>query len=701
MPINLSAAGTPGRYPSRLPHLISWFVVWAACCGAGIVITLLLWPPGKSTQSAWFGFCIAGVPNLVFLLLIGIARAGYETQYLHALHWNQHRREWLRRQVKRARQPLYVLACSSYLPLDGKGLAQAVMEAKPLLRAQPPRTGIGLIEHLRLPDIVPIAISGEEDAFDAADKDIEANGDAGTKGLDGIDHIIEQVLAPLADTLHALCQPGVKYLPVVRLLTVIRSAENEPRLQQVRHALACLGLPPFECKVAAAAEDLMLADTWLDAREPGPLLVMALEWHDATPPSGSTEGGVAVLLGAQAAVGPVTAVGTLHRPVACSLDNLGGNLRMAMLWGKAVAAKIHTVWVSGFDVRDDIALAHAFDDASLTNIANPTRTVLQPAQASLNDAWQQTIGITWQRAFAGRYPFAGTPNDASVAELTRFLRRDGGLIPAFLGTQLAGVLELQGDRWVPVARDSQALAFDPAFLRAVNTLQRLAGPLLASGEAHYRFELKPVPTPGITDTVLTLDGQKLHYYNQRETWQTMAWPSNDPQATGTRLQWQTAQAGTNKHFEFSGRWGLIRMLEQAEVEPLDGALTQLTWQARPDTWDTKLASSGVETSATQQQAEQANEPDPQSLTAHGPRAAAPEVLTYPVRYQMRTEAGQGPLELLALRGFVLPQRIFIEPGGKAPAGTRQTARSNTRPPSPPLSQAALEAARHAVVPLPE
>ncbi|WP_153074107.1 ImcF-related family protein [Paraburkholderia bonniea] len=367
----------------------------------------------------------------------------------------------------------------------------------------------------------------------------------------------------------------------------------------------------------------------------------------------------------------------------------GSTLADTQAYAQLVAASLGAQW------------AGLGDTLFVRPVSQATRTVLQPAQASLNDAWQQTIGITWQRAFAGRYPFAGTRNDASVAELTRFLRRDGGLIPAFLGTQLAGVLELQGDRWMPVARDSQALAFDPAFLRAVNTLQRLAGPLLASGEAHYRFELKPVPTPGITDTVLTLDGQKLHYYNQRETWQTMAWPSNDPQATGTRLQWQTAQAGTNKHFEFSGRWGLIRMLEQAEVEPLDGALTQLTWQARPDTWDTKSASSGVETSATQQQAEQANEPDPQSLTAHGPRAAAPEVLTYPVRYQMRTEAGQGPLELLALRGFVLPQRIFIEPGGKAPAGTRQTARSNTRPPLPPLPQAALEAARHAVVPLPE
>jgi type VI secretion system protein ImpL len=31
--------------------------------------------------------------------------------------------------------------------------------------------------------------------------------------------------------------------------------------------------------------------------------------------------------------------------------------------------------------------------------------------------------------------------------------------------------------------------------------------LLAQGEPQYRFDFKPIPTPGITDTVLTIDAQ--------------------------------------------------------------------------------------------------------------------------------------------------------------------------------------------------
>src|SRR5437868_11630938 len=116
---------------------------------------------------------------------------------------------------------------------------------------------------------------------------------------------------------------------------------------------------------------------------------------------------------------------------------------------------------------------------ALEPLLQATQTVLQPAQASLNEAWRHSIAMTWGRSFAGRYPFADTANDASLPELARFLRPQGGLIGAFLGTQLAGVLELQGDQWLPAATGGQAQAFDPAFLNAINTLQRIAAHLLA------------------------------------------------------------------------------------------------------------------------------------------------------------------------------------------------------------------------------
>ncbi|WP_244158519.1 ImcF-related family protein [Caballeronia fortuita] len=316
-------------------------------------------------------------------------------------------------------------------------------------------------------------------------------------------------------------------------------------------------------------------------------------------------------------------------------------------------------------------------------VSQATQTVLEPAQASLNDAWQETIVASWNRSFAGRYPFANTANDASLPELARFLRPQGGLIDTFLATQLAGVIQLQGDQWVPApgatGTGSAARAIDPAFLKAINTLQRIAGHLLAQGEPSYRFELKPVPTPGITDTLLTIDAQKLHYYNQIETWSGMAWPTSDPQSAGTRLEWQTETAGTNKRFEFAGRWALVRMLERAHVEPIDTATYQVTWQAKAQFEDTRSMS-------------KPSEGDQDALNAHGPATAAPADMTYPLAYMLRTDVGKGPLELLELRGFTLPTRIFVK---------REMAARNAKTDGPPpLPKAVVEAAKQADTPLP-
>ncbi|MGO4765774.1 ImcF-related family protein [Cupriavidus sp. 2KB_3] len=275
-------------------------------------------------------------------------------------------------------------------------------------------------------------------------------------------------------------------------------------------------------------------------------------------------------------------------------------------------------------------------------IAQATHAALQPAQTSLNAAWRESIAMAWGRSFTGRYPFADTANDASLPELARFLRPDGGLIQGFLAAQLAGVLELQGDQWKPAATGGQAVAFDPAFLDAINRLQRIGVRLLAQGEPRYQFELKPIPVSGLTDTILTLDGQQLHYYNQRETWHAMTWPASRPDSPGTRLQWRTEAAGTNKHYEFTGRWGLVRMLERANVEAIDSATFQITWHGSPDNLASNLP------------------PEPGSLMPRAAMQPAPKDIAYPIRYLMRTELGQGPLELLALRGFVLPSRIFAD-----------------------------------------
>ncbi|MFM0666703.1 ImcF-related family protein [Paraburkholderia sediminicola] len=278
------------------------------------------------------------------------------------------------------------------------------------------------------------------------------------------------------------------------------------------------------------------------------------------------------------------------------------------------------------------------------------QVVLQPAASSLNDTWRTGIVADWNRNFGGRYPFADSDNDASLPEMGRFMRPDSGVITQFVTTQLAGVVERQGDRWVPAQGSGHhSLTIDPAFLTALNALMRVSTSLFPSGDARVRFELRAVPTPGVTDMTFVLAGRELHYFNQKEEWTPFIWPG-DALENFSRIEWQTQEGGLRSALDKQGRFGLIRLLERATVTPQDNARYLLAWT--PD--------------------------QSQGLT---------------LTVQLRSEAGAGPLDMLALRQFSLPQRIFL-------TGSSQGARSQALNGPPPLPAAMLESARLAEVPLP-
>ncbi|QOD84405.1 ImcF-related family protein [Chromobacterium haemolyticum] len=255
-------------------------------------------------------------------------------------------------------------------------------------------------------------------------------------------------------------------------------------------------------------------------------------------------------------------------------------------------------------------------------------TLLQPAAASLNQLWDQSIVRPWQASFAGRYPFHRSDADASLPELGRFLHPSDGLVQQFVRQQLSGVLEQQGDQWSPDPAAAQALRFDLNFLNELNRLSRLSSLLYAQGDAGIRFELKPIASVGLAETRLQLDQQRLHYFNQVESWQAVSWPGDSLKA-GSSLQWQSVDAGLRQTLDHPGRWGVLRLLEQAKREQIDRSSWQLSW-ALPD--------------------------------------------GHQARYQLRSEAGAGPLALLQLIQFQLPTRIFIVEPGKPPAAAKQARR---------------------------
>ncbi|WP_049070081.1 ImcF-related family protein [Klebsiella michiganensis] len=239
-------------------------------------------------------------------------------------------------------------------------------------------------------------------------------------------------------------------------------------------------------------------------------------------------------------------------------------------------------------------------------------TVLQPSAASLNDKWSRSVVANWQTAFDGRFPFAASKSDASLPMLAEFVRKDSGRIERFLTTELSGVLHKEGSQWVPDKVNSQGLSFNPAFLRAINQLSQLSDILFTDGSQGITFELQARPVPQVVETQLTMDGQKLHYFNQMADWQSIRWPG-DTYKPGTMLTWTTVNAGARLFGDYSGTWGFIRWLDLGKRQQLDRSQWMMSFTA----------------------------PDGRTL-----------------QWVLRSQLGKGPLALLELRGFTLPDQIF-------------------------------------------
>lgn len=258
--------------------------------------------------------------------------------------------------------------------------------------------------------------------------------------------------------------------------------------------------------------------------------------------------------------------------------------------------------------------------------------VLAPAAESLNTQWQAAVVDDWNSTFGGRYPLKNTGSEVSLPLLARYLNSDSGRIERFLQTRLNGVLHKEGSHWVPDSINAQGLTFSPAFLKAIDTLSTLSDVVFADGEAGMRFELRPGTAKDVMQTDLVIDSQKLSYYNQLPAWKRFTWP-HDTEAPGASLSWISTQAGTRQYADMPGAWGLIRLLDKADVTPYPGVNSSfnLTWKA----------------------------PDGR-----------------PLNYTLRTEAGEGPLALLKLRNFTLPAQIFSVSAASTDAQTTDTEETN-------------------------
>ncbi|OFZ71042.1 MAG: type VI secretion protein [Betaproteobacteria bacterium RBG_16_58_11] len=246
--------------------------------------------------------------------------------------------------------------------------------------------------------------------------------------------------------------------------------------------------------------------------------------------------------------------------------------------------------------------------------------LIPPAEADINRLWGEQVWGQWV-SLSGKYPFADSSNEAQMADIAKFLRPGEGTLPKFIDRILGALVVRRGDTYVARTWANMGVDFNPGFLAGISRLTSVANAVLQEGEGS-KFELQPVPTPGLSEITIEIDGQQLRYRNGPQAWTTFSWPSaaNQPNAQGARLNIVSFAGVATPIASHPGRLGLMRLLAQAYADNPYAHDVRLEWRVK-------------------------------SAEAR----ARDEVI--PIRFNFRMVSGANPIALSGLRRVGLPEKI--------------------------------------------
>lgn len=251
-------------------------------------------------------------------------------------------------------------------------------------------------------------------------------------------------------------------------------------------------------------------------------------------------------------------------------------------------------------------------------------SVLIPlVEQDINRKWRTEVLASW-RLLSGKYPFSDSANEAQMSDISKFLKPGEGTLAKFVNMHLAGLVTRRGEQLVPRTWANLGVSFSPAFLSGVSALSSVGNSVLQEGDA-ARFELQPLPTPGLSEILIELDGQVLRYRNGPQLWTGFSWPNAQASIQGARLQVVSFAGVSTSMANHGGRLGLMRLLTQARVEDRGNGSATLEWRF-----------------------------DPRSGNA-----AAGGGADGVVRFNFRVVSGANPLSLSGLRSLSLPERVTI------------------------------------------
>ncbi|HET6371580.1 MAG TPA: type VI secretion system membrane subunit TssM, partial [Nitrospiria bacterium] len=247
---------------------------------------------------------------------------------------------------------------------------------------------------------------------------------------------------------------------------------------------------------------------------------------------------------------------------------------------------------------NDIALAQKNADRILQDLDPEMRRVLSPlllqpfraassgvmsaALSELNRRWKSDVYDVWQQSIAGRYPFRAGGEEASMTDVAEFFQPENGALWKFYDKEIKPFVDEGRNRWEVKREMGAAMPLSADFLEFLRQARMISEGLFPRGSAELKlsFDLYPYPSPGVSESVIQIDGKGLRYRNEPQEWHEFIWPG----PSGTPGAVVQAHFGNMLPSEqFSGRWGFFKLLDSAKITPLSNTVYKVEFDLKGQT----------------------------------------------------------------------------------------------------------------------
>lgn len=210
--------------------------------------------------------------------------------------------------------------------------------------------------------------------------------------------------------------------------------------------------------------------------------------------------------------------------------------------------------------------------------------IVTPAEQELNRTWLAQVYEPFSKSLATKYPFAADSRiEATPGEIAQMFGPDGAIAKYVQGAMGPLVIR-RGDTLATRTWADMGIRLNPLF--SANLARYVApqgaaaagaGAAAATGPAQTNFQLQPIPTPGLVEYTVEIDGQTLRYRNGQQEWHTFTWPNAQGQP-GAKITALTADGRMLDVANFPGQFGLEKLVNAAQRKKLDQGMFQMQWE---------------------------------------------------------------------------------------------------------------------------